>query len=53
MADTTQVANGQLSEHELCRPSLGFDIRTLDLFRRMQVKAQAGKYQERKRTGGD
>ncbi|MBB5402555.1 nuclear transport factor 2 family protein [Paraburkholderia youngii] len=22
MADTTQVANGQLSEHELCRPSL-------------------------------
>ncbi|MEX3816458.1 hypothetical protein AB3X96_40920, partial [Paraburkholderia sp. BR13439] len=28
MADTTQVANGQLSENELCRPYLDIDVAT-------------------------
>lgn len=35
---------------EKCGVYLGFDVRTLELFKRMQAKAQAGKYLKRART---
>jgi AraC-like DNA-binding protein len=38
---------------EHCGIYLGFDVRILELFKRMQVKAQAGRYQRHKHTGGN